>query len=82
MVKIKLLDVDLIRRFGKNEIVSSASNARKLVDGGKARYLSNVEMYPPNALNVMDKNVWAPPESKIFIQKEDYPKEDEPLFDI
>ena len=90
---VKLLDVDLIRRFGSLSINISNSQARKLIELNKAKYL-NGESNSDSNNNLKDtkeekENKWIPPENNIFVKEEDlkqeifsYPDKDEPLFQI
>lgn len=90
MVKVKLLNTDLIRTLGGVFVNMDDSQAVKYVNNGKAKIVKVIES---NSLikgkrqnnEVDNKSTWIPPESKLFDKekkevKDIYPKPEDKLF--
>lgn len=70
-MKVKLLNVDLIRNFGGAVVSMTDSQARKYINDGKA--IAYIEpTYDKRRIDKLmqrpehNKMVWSPPEKKVF----------------
>lgn len=87
-MKVKLLNTDLIRTFGGVVVNMSDSQAMKYIHKGLAKAYRDSDLFvrrtskqvPPE-----DKNIWIPPEQKLFKTESDlmkpYPDINDKLFD-
>lgn len=78
-VRVKVLDVDLIRNFGGSNIEMEETKARDYEKKKKVKIIRRIEdkkvETPPK-----DKKIWSPPESKMFNNIEAYPNIKDSLF--